>query len=339
MTQQSFNQTLATLSGKVVSGIDLGARFGVATANIDTDFDTISIPEGVYFVEVTILNPLNVLHKSSTSVKKNSSLPINDYDFSIKNNNTPNKHKAIMHYGPRKTFGGEKSIEIHLLDFSGNLYEKELFVTVKKFHRFVQKFPNADLLFTQIETDITQAQKYFLRKSIQNHWQKISLEQKVDWSQKTCQKLTQFPPFLDAQNVLAFVPMSDEIPFIKTLIELFPLKKYFFSRIENNPKNMQFFTSTWKTLINGTYTLEPPQTGTIFDFNTPENTLIFVPALAVSLTGKRLGRGGGFYDQFLANCVPNQKISTVSVQPDFAVLEKIPTEPHDQKVEQVLVIK
>jgi 5-formyltetrahydrofolate cyclo-ligase len=60
--------------------------------------------------------------------------------------------------------------------------------------------------------------------------------------------------------------------------------------------------------------------------------LVLVPGVAFDLSGNRLGRGKGFYDQLLA------KISGVKcgVGYDFQLLEKIPAEPHDAKVDFVI---
>jgi 5-formyltetrahydrofolate cyclo-ligase len=60
--------------------------------------------------------------------------------------------------------------------------------------------------------------------------------------------------------------------------------------------------------------------------------LVLVPGAAFDLNGSRLGRGQGFYDRLL------EKVSGVKcgVAYDFQLLEKIPTEPHDAKVDFIL---
>jgi 5-formyltetrahydrofolate cyclo-ligase len=56
--------------------------------------------------------------------------------------------------------------------------------------------------------------------------------------------------------------------------------------------------------------------------------LMLVPGMAFDLTGNRLGRGRGFYDRLL---VETSGIKC-GVGYDFQLLEKIPVEPHDAKV-------
>lgn len=64
--------------------------------------------------------------------------------------------------------------------------------------------------------------------------------------------------------------------------------------------------------------------------------LIIVPALAFDFNNYRLGYGGGFYDQFLeSNQAKNSFL--LSVAYDFQLLDKIPLEAHDSKVNLVKV--
>ncbi len=61
---------------------------------------------------------------------------------------------------------------------------------------------------------------------------------------------------------------------------------------------------------------------------------VIVPALAFDLDRNRLGRGGGFYDRFLASLPPH--IPTIGVAFDSQILEAVPTDKHDQLVSMVV---
>ncbi len=61
--------------------------------------------------------------------------------------------------------------------------------------------------------------------------------------------------------------------------------------------------------------------------------LIIVPALAVSRTGMRLGRGGGSYDRALARAGRAVKVALLH---DGELLDDVPSEPHDRPVDAVI---
>ena len=62
--------------------------------------------------------------------------------------------------------------------------------------------------------------------------------------------------------------------------------------------------------------------------------IIFVPGLAFTADGARLGRGRGFYDRLLAKLPPH--ILRVGACFQSQTVAEIPSEPHDQEVDLML---
>ncbi len=62
--------------------------------------------------------------------------------------------------------------------------------------------------------------------------------------------------------------------------------------------------------------------------------IVVVPALAVSLGGVRLGRGGGYYDRALRHARPDAVV--VALVFDDELLDELPAEPHDHRVTAVV---
>jgi 5-formyltetrahydrofolate cyclo-ligase len=56
--------------------------------------------------------------------------------------------------------------------------------------------------------------------------------------------------------------------------------------------------------------------------------LAVVPGLAFDLEGRRLGRGKGYYDRFLAQ--PGCRALAVAVAFEFQVVPTLPSEKHDR---------
>ena len=117
-----------SIAGKVQKGRQLGKKIGFPTANIDIKDYVLAYP-GVYAVKV-------------------------------KKHGKKNYIKGIANLGYRPTFNGKKILlEVHLFNFSGNLYNKYLTVEFKKFIRKEKKFKNVDQLRKQIKTDLLIAKK------------------------------------------------------------------------------------------------------------------------------------------------------------------------------------
>lgn len=79
--------------------------------------------------------------------------------------------------------------------------------------------------------------------------------------------------------------------------------------------------------------MEPdPEKCAVADIDDAE--IIFVPGLAFTADGARLGRGRGFYDRLLASLSP--QVLRVGVCFASQIVGEIPSEAHDQDVDLVL---
>jgi len=112
-----------SIEGIVQKGRQVGKKLGFPTCNIDIK-DYVLAKPGVYAVKV---------------LRKNNSKYI----------------KGIANLGYRPTFNQKKILlEVHLFNFSGNLYNKYLSVEFLKFIRKEKKFKNINQLRTQIKIDL-----------------------------------------------------------------------------------------------------------------------------------------------------------------------------------------
>jgi riboflavin kinase / FMN adenylyltransferase len=117
------------ISGRVTHGDKLGRQLGAPTANIGARHLQLPI-SGVFAVDVA-------------GVAKQ---PMH----------------GVAHIGYRPTVNGrEPRVEVHVLDYSGDLYGKRLGVRPRERLRKEQKFVNLDALKHQIRVDIANARGYF----------------------------------------------------------------------------------------------------------------------------------------------------------------------------------
>ncbi len=118
------------LAGVVVRGDQLGQQLGFPTANLDTT-GLVLPPNGVYAVHA---------HAQGKS------------------------HRAVLNIGYRPTVASaapQLRVEVHLLDFKGDLYGQELEATFVDRLRDEQKFVSLEALQRQIARDIAAAQELF----------------------------------------------------------------------------------------------------------------------------------------------------------------------------------
>ena len=114
--------------GTVIHGRGRGRSVGFRTANLDPHHETLP-PPGVYAAR-------GIVGKK--------------------------KLKSVVHIGERPTFKDkEKSVEVHFLDFHGDLYGKEIELFFLGWLRGVRKFSSAKQLAGQIALDIRRAKRLF----------------------------------------------------------------------------------------------------------------------------------------------------------------------------------
>ena len=124
-----------TIDGRVVHGDKVGRQLGFATANIRIKHDNPPLL-GVFAVEVTIAQGLE-------------------------HGGTPLPGVANVGFRPSANALSRPLLEIHLLDFAGNLYGKHLNVRFLHKIRSEMKFPSFDALKAQIARDVESAKDYF----------------------------------------------------------------------------------------------------------------------------------------------------------------------------------
>lgn len=121
-----------SISGRVVYGQRLGRQLGVPTANVNLHRYRAPL-SGVFAVEVHVLG---------------------DCDEKI---------TGVANVGVRPTVGDlvKPVLEVHLLDWNGNIYGQRIAVEFRQKLRDEQKFANLDELVAHINSDVDVARNYF----------------------------------------------------------------------------------------------------------------------------------------------------------------------------------
>jgi len=126
---QMLGRTYA-LAGKIIRGDQLGRRLGFPTANLE--FAGLVVPPNGVYAAHTLVGD--------------------------------RQHRAVVNIGLRPTLQNparQLQIEVHLLDFSGDLYDQELGIAFVGKLRGEHRFPSLEALRKQIERDIEAAHALF----------------------------------------------------------------------------------------------------------------------------------------------------------------------------------
>ncbi len=110
------------IEGKVIHGRHVGASLGFPTANIDVDLEYLEPKHGVYACRAYIKG-------------------------------IPYPAMANLGHNPTVNYTSALSLEVHILDFEGDLYGETLAVEFVKFIRDEQNFKNRTNLIMQLELD------------------------------------------------------------------------------------------------------------------------------------------------------------------------------------------
>lgn len=169
------------------------------------------------------------------------------------------------------------------------------------------------------------------RKKIKEKIIALSASEKQLQSEAICKKLIEESKTFKSDNVLVFMPLSDEIditPFTEYL-----LKNNFRTYIPvsfDDSKMFFYELKEFSELEKGKYGILEPQKRMQYTVGTDDT--IIVPGVAFDSNCNRLGRGKGYYDIFLSE----NKLNSIGVSYNEQIIDKIETETHDFKVNKVL---
>lgn len=155
--------------------------------------------------------------------------------------------------------------------------------------------------------------------------------EKQEHDRLICEKLWQMVQEMDAKAIHTFLPMGSEVdifPAIDSLLEngltVVAPKSLKCRRLEH------LVLRSLSELEAGIYGTSCPASGEVY---TGSYDLFIVPGLAFDHQGNRIGYGAGYYDTFLASQATGYKLG---IGYPFQLLEVLPSEPHDVRLDGVL---
>jgi 5-formyltetrahydrofolate cyclo-ligase len=177
-----------------------------------------------------------------------------------------------------------------------------------------------------------QDSKAGLRSKMQAALAAVSPSGRMAASIEICERLK--AQLQSAHTILFFAPLTDEPDVWPLLQELLAGEKVIalpFFDAEEKIYGARRLKNLEAEIVNGKFGVREPASSCA-GIPLDKFDLILVPGAAFDLRGNRLGRGRGFYDRLLENAGGMK----CGVCYDGQLLEKIPAEPHDAKVDFIL---
>ena len=179
-----------------------------------------------------------------------------------------------------------------------------------------------------------------IRRKIIKKRLSLSSEYIKNISEQVCINLAGTAEYIDSQNIMFYVATRSEVqteemikisvnvgknifvPIILTeCINLAPSAIYYFdSELEKGKKGILEPKKEY-------YRLFPPE----------DIDLVIVPGVAFDLSGNRIGRGFGYYDNFLRKVCSSAKIIALAFE--MQIVEKIPNDKNDIPVHKIITEK
>jgi 5-formyltetrahydrofolate cyclo-ligase len=175
--------------------------------------------------------------------------------------------------------------------------------------------------------------KSALRARVRESLRALTPENRAALSQALCGIARCQLTWQQARAILFFAPLADEADLTPLLTDAWRA-----GRVTALPRYDSATGHYAAALIQSAADLSPgrfnvlePQKGCP---SVPLNQLdlVFVPGVAFDFTGRRLGRGKGFYDRLLAEFRGHK----CGVAFDAQIVAAVPEEPHDVRVDSIL---
>ncbi|MEG1622952.1 MAG: 5-formyltetrahydrofolate cyclo-ligase [Alistipes sp.] len=158
----------------------------------------------------------------------------------------------------------------------------------------------------------------------------LSAEQRALSAAHIMAQAEQVAAFMAADTVALFCSLPDEPPTEEMIARWSGGKRIVLPRVEGEV--MQFYAYNPAVMHTGAFGISEPEEGVVCD--PAEIDLIFVPGVAFTPSGGRLGRGRGYYDKYMSRS--GFRAVKFGICYAHQVVADLPVEPHDIGVDRLI---
>ena len=173
--------------------------------------------------------------------------------------------------------------------------------------------------------------KATLRREIRAAKKAVPFLEKLQRSQAIMQQVSQLPRFVEAETLLLYWSMEDEVQTHDFVEQWYRQKTILLPCVDGDDLRLRAYRGPDSMVAGEQFGIGEPTGEEFTDYERID--IIIVPGVAFDRQGNRMGRGRGFYDRLLQRTPNAYKIGVAF---DFQLRDSIPTEPHDIPMDQVI---
>ncbi len=174
--------------------------------------------------------------------------------------------------------------------------------------------------------------KTALRQMVLARLAALAPQERAAASRALCRAIAASPEWAQARTIGLFAPLPSE-PDVDLLWSERGARRFCYPRCGSGGA-MRFHLVAGPAELRPTQgkLREPPESAPLIE---PEELeLLLIPGVAFTPAGHRMGRGGGYYDRYLA--APGLRAALVGVCFAVQIVESLPIAEHDRAVTQLL---
>lgn len=175
--------------------------------------------------------------------------------------------------------------------------------------------------------------KIKIRKEMISNRLKLANDQVLTKSEKIMSKLFSLEDFKRAKTVMFYVDMRNEVMTKEYITKAINMdKSVVVPKVKGDRKLSPIEIQSLDDLAPGVFGVLEPTKNEEIDIKKID--FVVVPGVAFDKERHRLGYGGGYYDNFLPKL--RKDVKKVAVCYEMQIIDRVPTEPHDIKVDMIL---
>ncbi len=174
------------------------------------------------------------------------------------------------------------------------------------------------------------SRKNELRRLVKLRKKEYSEEKKLAASALIFEQLEQLPEFIEAQTVLLYWSLKDEVQTHDFVLRWYHKKNILLPIVEGDVLQLRKFTGMDCMVEGKVFGIMEPHNGPEADAS--EIDLGIIPGVAFDISGNRLGRGKAYYDKLLSK----HSFPTVGVGFSFQLFDSVPADSRDIPMDKLL---